>query len=298
MKNVAHNSVPANAHQLTGTRVRRNRTTGFTLIELLVVIAIIAILAAILFPVFARARENARRASCQSNLKQVGLGLLQYAQDYDEKFVATTYAPGGNQHWYSDNQNVYKWMDAIFPYVKSQQVFDCPSAVGSGASNGSVRKYIYHKNLPNSCAGGGGGYPNNCMSYGSYGLSQAYWDPNGAGPRNAEGPADERGRSKSLAAIEAPSTTIWVGDSGYANGSAETYRMTGFTNTNDLYLTQGSPRFASNTSAGGLFERHLETANVLYVDGHVKSSKLNNLMAKKTRPDGVVVMPSFTIQDD
>lgn len=62
---------------------------GFTLIELLVVIAIIAILAAILFPVFARARENARRASCQSNLKQIGLGILQYAQDYDERY------PGG-----------------------------------------------------------------------------------------------------------------------------------------------------------------------------------------------------------
>src|SRR4028118_1774787 len=59
--------------------------SGFTLIELLVVIAIIGILASILFPVFARARENARRSSCQSNLKQIGLGILQYTQDYDEK---------------------------------------------------------------------------------------------------------------------------------------------------------------------------------------------------------------------
>ena len=60
---------------------------GFTLIELLVVVAIIGILAAILFPVFARARENARRASCQSNLKQIGLGIAQYTQDYDERVV-------------------------------------------------------------------------------------------------------------------------------------------------------------------------------------------------------------------
>ena len=69
--------------------IRKPRTrTGqaFTLIELLVVIAIIAILAAILFPVFARARENARRASCQSNMKQIGLGLMQYVQDYDETY--------------------------------------------------------------------------------------------------------------------------------------------------------------------------------------------------------------------
>ena len=63
------------------------RSQGFTLIELLVVIAIIAILAAILFPGFARARENARRSSCQSNLKQIGLSALQYAQDYDEKWM-------------------------------------------------------------------------------------------------------------------------------------------------------------------------------------------------------------------
>src|SRR5438093_9620550 len=70
------------------TMQRRNGKLGFTLIELLVVIAIIAILAAILFPVFARARENARRSSCQSNLKQLGLGFQMYTQDYDERLPA------------------------------------------------------------------------------------------------------------------------------------------------------------------------------------------------------------------
>jgi prepilin-type N-terminal cleavage/methylation domain-containing protein/prepilin-type processing-associated H-X9-DG protein len=87
---------------------------AFTLIELLVVIAIIAILAAILFPVFAKAREKARQASCASNEKQMGLALLQYAQDYDERMVMR-YFTG------------FHWQTQIAPYVKNTQVFNCPS---------------------------------------------------------------------------------------------------------------------------------------------------------------------------
>src|SRR5471032_3250205 len=96
---------------------------GFTLIELLVVIAIIAILAAILFPVFARARENARRASCQSNLKQIGLGTLQYCQDYDERYPnwGCRNALGGAG---SDTVGVD---EKLQPYLKSYQVLICPS---------------------------------------------------------------------------------------------------------------------------------------------------------------------------
>ncbi len=101
----------------------KNQKTAFTLIELLVVIAIIAILAAILFPVFARARENARRSSCQSNLKQLGLGFMQYTQDYDERYpmgftdAPMTGAPGSKSTW-----------DYVLqPYLKSSQILVCPS---------------------------------------------------------------------------------------------------------------------------------------------------------------------------
>lgn len=96
------------------TRQRR----GFTLIELLVVIAIIAILASILFPVFARARENARRTSCLSNLKQLGLAATQYTQDYDERLP-----PSYDQ----TSPDTYCWYDLIQPYAKSNQLFFCPS---------------------------------------------------------------------------------------------------------------------------------------------------------------------------
>ena len=101
------------------SRPQVNRRRAFTLIELLVVIAIIAILAAILFPVFARARENARRSSCQSNLKQIGLGIMQYTQDYDEKYPLRG-ASGVPTLWF--------W-SAIQPYTKSTQLFKCPSAI-------------------------------------------------------------------------------------------------------------------------------------------------------------------------
>ncbi|RYX86784.1 DUF1559 domain-containing protein [bacterium] len=99
---------------------------GFTLIELLVVIAIIAILAAILFPVFARARENARKISCMSNLKQIGLGIAQYTQDYDEKLLIQTSTT--NRHFGY----------VLQPYLKSRQIFVCPSGAGSLATTTAI----------------------------------------------------------------------------------------------------------------------------------------------------------------
>lgn len=167
------------------------KKSGFTLIELLVVIAIIAILAAILFPVFAKAREKARQTSCASNLKQIAMAFLQYTQDYDDRFPSCTYnierspasglpasVPGqpSTAGWYFDDwaamgynaYDLYSWMDRIFPYVKSVGVFECPSEPGrSGSWAGApVPDYGYSGNLS------GGAGPWNGGNYATIKLGQ------------------------------------------------------------------------------------------------------------------------------
>src|SRR5690349_3326588 len=115
--------------------MQRRMRPGFTLIELLVVIAIIAILAAILFPVFAQAREKARLTTCLSNQKQVGTGLMMYAQDYDETLPAWPFGTNGviDNAVFRNGWQWAMWVDAIMPYVKSKGVFACPS--GSTSSS-------------------------------------------------------------------------------------------------------------------------------------------------------------------
>lgn len=154
------------------------RRRGFTLIELLVVIAIIAILAAILFPVFARAREKARQSSCASNLKQITLGLIMYAQDYDEKsalyapwdwgtpVVQTTAGMPGAKYVVSNGAvagNFMSWMDIIHPYVKNTQIFECPSGVQWNANsafygyNSALSGGAYNANYRSTAGVGGSG---------------------------------------------------------------------------------------------------------------------------------------------
>lgn len=99
----------------------RSRRAAFTLMEILVVLAIIMLLAAMLFPVFSRSRESARRATCQSNLKQIGLSVLQYAEDYDSK-TPPRYTGTG-----AADRNPNNWRVLIYPYVKSIEIFRCPS---------------------------------------------------------------------------------------------------------------------------------------------------------------------------
>ena len=115
-------------------RAKRGFTSGFTLIELLVVIAIIAILAAILFPVFQKVRENARRASCQSNEKQLGLAFTQYTQDYDEKYPYVL--DGGN-----NSNHGAGWTPGVYPYVKSKGLFKCPDDPTAPTANGGSSAY-------------------------------------------------------------------------------------------------------------------------------------------------------------
>ncbi len=139
--------------------VSRRKGQGFTLIELLVVIAIIAILAAILFPVFARARENARKATCQSNMKQIGLGFQMYVQDYDDMGGPAWPRPWNNigahvPAGFTLSTNYYTWFEAIQPYVKNLNVGQCPSQQYTQATMAyNTVPFSYYFNM-NSADGG------------------------------------------------------------------------------------------------------------------------------------------------
>ena len=253
-------------------RFTSGKCSAFTLIELLVVIAIIAILAAILFPVFAQAREKGRQAACLSNFKQIGLGIMQYSQDYDESlpYVNFEYNAAGNYAAGNPVTNA-KWIDVIYPYVKSEALYNCPSDVVNPA----------YKYLKNGRTG---------ANFGSYGFSQAYYSG-----VVAQGPS-----GKTLADMKVPSTTVLIGEPYQQGGSADFYSAN---ETLPFSLVPNvSPRRLTCTWSGGqpavgLIERHQGMTNIAWGDGHAKSIKIDELI-KTHVVAGRNVQYYFSVQED
>ncbi len=213
---------------------------GFTLIELLVVIAIIAILAAILFPVFGRARENARRTSCQSNLKQMGLAVLQYVQDHDGAY------PFGHNEVANPTAR-RNWYFTIDPYLKSRQIFVCPSDSDT-APAGNTPAYAPPSGFHVSYA------VNVRVSGALSGLNEA--------------------------AIASTSTLAYMADAGSApTGPNGTVLLNSplkpFSGLRMMVDAVAPYTTVVNNPANNNFmgptPRHLETTNLLYADGHVKA---------------------------
>ena len=245
--------------QTTQTTPKPQKISAFTLIELLVVIAILAILAAILFPVFARARENARRSSCQSNLKQLGLAILQYTQDYDEKVPCGNYPetgdPNAPTYWRAYNLG-RGWAGQILPYVKNVQIFKCPSELDRPSQvTPAGQMYISYR------------YNTNLVYTTATDLSQVV----------------------GLSQFDATSQTVLLYDLSGVPGVLDQSEITSPTGTSRLVSPSESPTFANCTNAststlawpaganvspsftytnGDL--RHLEGGNYLAMDGHVK----------------------------
>ena len=217
----------------------RTRKRGFTLIELLVVIAIIAILAAILFPAFAKARESARRASCASNMKQIGLAILQYTQEYDESF------PKGCNTDYNGNGVFYTggWANPIYSYVKSTQVFTCPNDPTNATAPATVVSYAMNDSM---LGDGNGGSPCALASLNA--------------PSQTVLLCEVQGRTSDLSRANDPSAGATM-DAGFWSGHPSSNYGT--------YATGNPP--GQTLSLIPSQTVHFDGSNFLAADGHVKS---------------------------
>ena len=214
------------------------RRTGFTLIELLVVIAIIAILAAFLFPVFSKVRENARRASCLSNMNQIGLALAQYTQDNDETLPTRRLG-------ITDMTEVESWRAMIYPFVRTRGVFQCPS-------NPRGREPDYNTTLPGSTE-----TPGMTTSY-----AAARYDGVGLGGTHGvflDDPTTLNSVPVALSSLQTPSSTIEVMESTSPFSEFDVTKLGFFDQCSD------------STLFGCLFAGHTGRSNFLFCDGHVKA---------------------------
>jgi len=227
----------------------RSAHQGFTLIELLVVIAIISIIAAILFPVFARAREKARQTACLSNTRQIGLALMEYTQDYDETVVLNDNTLGQ-----FGSPAMKSWIDLLSPYIKGDGIFVCPSATDKEISHvfGIASRPAY-----------------------TYALNNVYyWDPANV--------IYESGRMRSLAQFEDTSGTIFCGDSYHDPTSSDS--LWGFQVSGDTYFPNTNPpTLGASPRRQGLFvARHSGGLNFVFFDGHAKWMTLSQTAQKNS----------------
>jgi prepilin-type processing-associated H-X9-DG protein/prepilin-type N-terminal cleavage/methylation domain-containing protein len=280
-----------------------SRRAGFTLIEILIVIAIIILLAAILFPAFSRARASAKRASCQSNLKQLELAFAQYINDNDSRYphawdvnplsAAGTSSVKDAMAIGTTNDPVV-WPAKIMPYVKSRQVFHCPSFdySFSGACDTVVwtikQKHGWQDTDPVVGSGiyGTASYVQEGASLVHYGYNVVFIGGGVYGGEQAHGcqgssPANGIGALESQ--LEAPASTLLLVDNNYAHGGLYIGPAFAVFTTNNVDGGGNLSCKSDNTTAEAFdsFDgRHFGGMNVLFADGHVKWMKKEDVLYK------------------